>query len=143
VQESDSPMNDNRLLVELIQHRVEQRMARYKRFGIHLIGGLAFFYLMILGASQGRISEGVAVGIALAVFLSLLLHGMWLGLQEVRTSITRQEIARLQQMYPDLGGLPLDIEKPKREGSPLVEDGDDESLDLDLLTDDEQHQRFN
>ena len=131
-------MNDNRLLVELVQRRVEQRMGRFKRFGIHLIGGLILFYVMIYGASQGQVTEGTAIGITLAVAFSLLLHGMWLGLQEGRTAITRQEIARLQQVYPGLGGLSLDVEKPKREDSPLAEDSADEPLDLDRLAGDDE-----
>ena len=137
--ESSLLMNDNRLLVELIQNWVEQRLTRYKRFGVHLIGGLALFYLMIYGASQGQVTERTAIVIALSVFLSLLLHGMWLGLQEARIALTRQEVARLQQLYPDLDGLSLEVEKPKRDDFALAEDDADEPLDLDRLVGEDEH----
>ncbi len=134
-------MNDNRLLAELIEGRVEKRMRQVKRFGIHLVGGIGLVLLAAPIASEGLLPDMVTLVLVLGIVFSILLHAMWLALGSAREAITQEEIARVQRMYPELAGLSLEAEKPKRTGAPLAEDGEEAPVDLDLLVDEEERHR--
>ncbi len=131
-------MNDNRLLNELVEGRVEKRMRQVKRFGIHLVGGIGLVLLAAPIASEGLLPDMVTLVLVLGIVFSILVHAMWLALGSAREAITREEIERVQRMYPELAGLSLEAEKPKRTGSALAEDAEDEPIDLDLLADEEK-----
>ena len=70
---------------------------------------------------------------------SIALHITWLNLGATQEAITKEEIERIRQLYPDLDALSLEREKPKRHDSTLAEDDEDEPLDLDLLAEEEEH----
>ncbi len=144
-------MNDNRLLNELVENRVEKRLAQGKRFGAHLIGGVLLSLLTIVAASQEWLPGIVIFLLIMGVLLSLTVHGLWLALNSARETVTQEESARVKQMYPELAGLSLEAEKPKRTGSALAEDlgetlGEDiaeEPIDLDMLAAEEERRRRN
>ncbi len=134
-------MNDNRLLNELVEGRVEKRMAQVKRFGVHMVGAVGLALLVILGASQDLLPPAATIILVLGTMFSLLLHGMWLSYGAAKEAITKEEVERVQRMYPELAGLSLEDEKPKRAGSALAEDAEDEPVDLDLLAAEEERRR--
>jgi len=135
-------MNDNRLLAELVESRVEKRMAQVKRFGVHMVASVALTLLVILGASQDWLPPAATIILVLGTMFSLLLHGTWLSFGAARAAIIKEEIARVQQMYPELAGLSLEAEKPKRDDSALAEETEDEPIDLELLADEEERRRI-
>ncbi len=136
-------MNDNRLLNELVEGRVEKRMGQVKRFGTHMVASVALALLIIFAASQDLLPGAVTFVLVMGIVGSLALHGMWLTFRETREAIAREEIERVQRMYPELAGLSLEAEKPKRAGSALAEDAEDEPVDLDLLAEEEKRSRRN
>ncbi len=138
-------MNDNRLLNELVEGRVEKRMGQVKRFGVHMVASVALALLVILGASQDLLPPAATIILVLGTMFSLLLHGMWLSYGAARAAITKEEVERVQRMYPELAGLSLEAEKPKRAGSALAEnlaeDAEEAPIDLDMLADEEERRR--
>ena len=126
-------MDENRLLADLVEGRVEKRMRRARRFGIHLVTGIGLMFLAIFAAKQGLVGDGVMVGLLLGTMFSMALHITWLTLSTTQAAITQEEIEHIQQLYPELAALSLEREKPKRHDSTLAEDDEEAPLDLDLL----------
>jgi hypothetical protein len=111
---------------DMVEERVERRMAAIKVFIAHAVLSLGLFYLLILGGALGQASLGVVIVVTLILLASVLAHGIWLGMKEKRLSITRQEMAR-QRLFEE---AIAQSEKPKRDGSRLALTDDGELEDL-------------
>jgi hypothetical protein len=112
--------------------RVRRRMLRFKLFAIHLLLSIGAVMLMVFGGAAGWATAEMAVVVTGLAMGSMVIHGIWLSLTEIRNQIVRQEYERLHTLETDNVLYDDWEEKPKRHDDRLLEaDNDGEPLDLD------------
>lgn len=112
--------------LEFVRQRIRQRMWLYKRFAVHAVLALGLLFLVILGGAAEAVGPGAAVVVVMGAMGSLVAHGLWLAMTELRARITQEEYRRAG--FLDDPGL-YETGKRKRDGTGRLVDDEGEMYD--------------